>query len=105
MKFANLYQDPENESPAPYADCLVLDAGGMTLRAEGEELGHVSFEGVDPFEVAFHAIPDDWEPHAEFMDRPDGNIDLNPLTRAQIAENAVNLALILLGRERGWERI
>ena len=102
MILENLYQDPE--SPAPYAEAMVIDAGGIDLKYGGEFLAHVSFDEVDPFEIAFHALPDDWAPHEETVEYDDREIAFLPLTPAQLAENAVNRALIALGKARGWER-
>lgn len=107
MKLENLYQDPESDSDAPYADTLIIDAGGMDVKYGGETVAHVSFEDVDPFEIAFHAVPDDWEPHPEWKEignPEEGMITLLPLSPVQLAENAVNRALLHLGRVRGWER-
>lgn len=100
MKLDNLFQDPNSDSDAPYADTIILDAGGIDVRYGGETVAHVSFEDADPFEIAFHTIPDDWEPHAEW----DAELGLIPLSPHQIAENGVNRALLHLGRVRGWER-
>lgn len=102
MKFENLCEDPESESP--YAESLVLDSGGMTVKVWDEDV-NVSFEGLDPFEIAFHAVPDDWEPHPEWEPQDgDGQITVLPLSQVELAENAVNRALLHLGNVRGWER-
>jgi hypothetical protein len=105
VKFDNLYQDPNSDSDAPYADTLVLDAGGMDVKYGGETVAHVSFEDVDPFEIAFHAIPDDWEPHKEYeYNATDDTLELFDLTTAELLENTVNRTLIELGVARGWQR-
>lgn len=98
MKLENLYQDPQSE--APYADALVLDQGGMDLKYGGDTIAHVSFEGLDPFEIAFHAMPADWEPHEEWDDK----IGLLPVTPEQIVENGIYHLLSTLGKLKGWER-
>lgn len=100
MKFTNLFQDPESDSEAPYADTLVLDQGGMTVGYAGETVAHVSFEEIDPFELAFHALPDDWEPYAEWSD----DFGLLYVTDAELTENAVYRLLNELGRLKGWKR-
>jgi hypothetical protein len=105
VKIDNLYQDPESDSDAPYADTLIIDAGGLDVKYGGETVAHVSFEDVDPFEIAFHAVPDDWEPHREYeFNAKDDTLELFDLTRVQLAENAVNRALLELGEAQGWER-
>lgn len=101
MKLTNLYQDPESDSPAPYADTIIIDGGGIDAKYGGETLAHISFEDVDPFEIAFHAMPDDWEPHEEW----DADEDWRPIaTREQLAENAVYRMLKELGELKGWQR-
>lgn len=105
MKLDNLYQDPNSDSDAPYADTIIIDSGGMDVRYGGETVAHVSFEDVDPFEIAFHAIPADWEPHAEYeYDEENDQVRFLPISPYQLAENGVNRALLHLGRVRGWER-
>lgn len=99
MKIDNLHQ--EHDAEAPYADTLVLDAGGMDVRYGGETLAHVSFEGLDPFEIAFHAIPDDWEPYEEWDHLTNTYAQL---TVEQHCENGVNAMLLELGKLRGWTR-
>lgn len=96
MIFRNLFQDPESDSDAPYADALVLDCGGMGVQYAGETIAHVSFEEVDPFELAFHAMPDDWEAYPETLNPP--------LTSEELCENAVYRHLNALGKLRGWKR-
>lgn len=103
MKLDNLYQDPESDSDAPYADTIIIDSGGMDIKYGGDTVAHVSFEDVDPFEVAFHAVPNDWEPHAEW-EEVDGKVTFLPISPVQLAENGVNRALLHLGKVRGWER-
>lgn len=98
MKFEKLYQDPESDSEAPYADALVLDAGGMNVMHCGEDIAYISFEGLDPLEIAFHAIPEDWEPHEGLDGTKLG------LTTEEMLENATVKALSLLGKEKGWKR-
>jgi hypothetical protein len=99
MKFNNLFQDPESE--VPYASSMLLDQGGISLRYADEDIAHVSFEDVDPFEIAFHAIPDDWEFHPEWDEE---NQKLLPITNAELAENTVYRVLTVLGELRGWKR-
>ena len=101
MKFDNLFQDPASDSEAPYADTLIIDAGGMDVKYGGDTVAHVSFEDLDPFEIAFHAIPGDWEPHKEF-DSEKG--EFLPVTSVEILENTIFSALLVLGEKRGWER-
>lgn len=96
MKIDNLHQ--EHDADAPYADSLVLDAGGMNINLGGDPLAYVSFEGLDPFELAFHAMPGDWEPH-EGMDGGDLG-----LTLEEYAKNRVYAMLTVLGVAKGWER-
>lgn len=98
MKFPNLYQDPENDSDAPYADTLVLDAGGLDVKYSGETVAHVSFEGLDPFELAYHALPDDFERHEDLDGTGLG------LTITEGLENLIANALDALAVARGWER-
>jgi hypothetical protein len=98
VKFENLYQDPESE--APYAESLLIDSGGMTLKVWDEPV-HVSFEGLDPFEVAFHAMPVDWERHEEWDHLND---TYNQLSVEQHCENGIYAMLEELGRIKGWER-
>lgn len=100
MKFTNLYQDPESDSEAPYADTLVLDGGGMDVKYGGETVAHVSFEDIDPFEIAFHAMPEDWEPTPEW----DENDELMTITSAELMENHLYKCLNMLGQARGWQR-
>lgn len=99
MKLDNLHQ--EHDADAPYADSLVLDAGGMNVNLGGEPIAYVSFEGLDPFEIAFHAMPDDWEPHEEW-----NHLDntYNQLTVEQHCENGIYGMLKELGKLKGWER-
>ena len=99
MKLDNLHQ--EHDSEAPYADTLVLDAGGMDVRYGGETVAHVSFEGLDPFEIAFHAMPVDWERHEEWDALND---TYNQLSVEQHCENGIYAMLEELGRIKGWER-
>jgi hypothetical protein len=99
MKFNNLFQD--NESEVPYASSMLLDQGGISLQYAGEDLGHVSFEDLDPFEIAFHAMPDDFEYHEEWDEETE---TLLPLTSAELAENMVYRTLSVLGELRGWKR-
>lgn len=96
MKIDNLHQ--EHDADAPYADSLVLDAGGMNINHGGEPIAYVSFEGLDPFEIAFHAMPDDWEPHEGMDGGPLG------LTQEELLENEIAMALKALGIMKGWER-
>ena len=96
MKIDNLHQ--EHDSEAPYADTLVLDAGGMDVMYGGEAVAHVSFEGLDPFEIAFHALPDDWEPHESKNGRYFG------ITEVEFLENETYALLAELGKVKGWER-
>ena len=96
MKIDNLHQ--EHDAAAPYADSLVLDAGGMNINLGGDPIAYVSFEGLDPFELAFHAMPDDWEPHEEW----DGGMFV--ATSDQVAENTIYMTLKHLGAMKGWER-
>ena len=100
MIFRNLFQDPESDSDAPYADALVLDCGGMGVQYAGETIAHVSFEEVDPFELAFHAMPDDWEPYPEW----DAKTQKFVATSGELAENAIYYYLNELGVTRGWKR-
>lgn len=99
MKFTNLFQDPESDSPAPYADTFVLDGGGMDVKYGGETVAHVSFEDVDPFELAYHAMPDDWEPHPEWDEN-----SMFIATSEEILENGIYRLLKSLGDNRGWQR-
>lgn len=101
MIFQNLYQDPESDSDAPYADTLVLDAGGMGVQYAGETVAHVSFEEIDPFELAFHALPEDWEPYPEWDAATQRFL---PITEAELIENAAYSMLNALGKLRGWKR-
>lgn len=101
MKFTNLFQDPESDSPAPYADTFVLDGGGMDVSYGGETVAHVSFEDVDPFELAYHAMPDDWEPHEEW-DAEDEV--LLPITSEELLENGIYKMLNALAALKGWQR-
>ena len=101
MKFTNLFQDPESDSEAPYADTFVLDAGGLDVKYGGDTLAHVSFEDLDPFEIAFHAMPDDWEPHPEWDEMADYMFIATP---DQVAENSIYRILNELGRLKGWVR-
>lgn len=101
MKFDKLFQDPFSDSEAPYADTIILDGGGMDVRYGGETVAHVSFQDVDPFEIAFHAMPEDWEAHEEW---DEDALVLLPITRAEILENNIYRCLTRLGEERGWER-
>lgn len=98
MKIDNLHQ--EHDAEAPYADSLVLDAGGMNINLGGDPLAYVSFEGLDPFELAFHAMPSDWEPYEEWDDK----IGLLPVKPEQIVENGIYRLLSTLGKLKGWER-
>jgi hypothetical protein len=99
VKLDNLHQ--EHDAEAPYADTLVLDSGGMDVRYGGETVAHVSFEGLDPFEIAFHAMPTDWERHEEY----DYNLSIfNQMTVEQHCENGIYAMLEELGKLRGWER-
>ena len=104
MKFSNLFQDPASDSEAPYADTLILDAGGLDVRYGGEAIAHVSFEDIDPFELAFHAMPDDWEPHPEWIERGEDMITFIPRTTAELLENSIYTMLNRLGEARGWQR-
>jgi len=102
MKFTNLFQDPESDSPAPYADTIIVDEGGMDVKYGGETVAHVSFDDLDPFEIAFHAMPADWEPNPEWDDDED-----NPTfiaTEEDLLENAAYRYLTILGEVRGWKR-
>lgn len=99
MKLDNLHQ--EHDAEAPYADTLVLDSGGMDVRYGGETVAHVSFEGLDPFEIAFHAVPDDWERHEEWDELDNKYIQLSV---EQHCENGIYAMLEELGRIKGWER-
>jgi hypothetical protein len=99
VKFTNLFQDPLNDSEAPYADTLVLDAGGMDVKYAGETVAHVSFDEIDPFEIAFHAMPEDWEPHEEWSDS-----GMFVATTEEVIENHLYKILSQLGQMRGWER-
>lgn len=99
MKITNLHQ--EHDADAPYADSLVLDAGGMNVNLGGDPLAYVSFEGLDPFELAFHAMPVDWEPHEECDTL--GNTYV-ALSVEQHCENGVYGMLSELGKLKGWER-
>lgn len=101
MKFENLFQDPLSDSEAPYSDTVILDAGGMDIRYGGETVAHVSFQDVDPFEIAFHAMPDDWEPHEEWDEDLQKTL---PVTTADLLENNIYRCLTRLGEERGWVR-
>lgn len=98
MKFENLHQ--EHDAEAPYADRIVLDSGGMNIDLGGEPLAYVSFEGLDPFELAFHAMPDDWEPHEVF----EGEGVFSILTVEEHCENGIYGMLKKLGKLKGWER-
>ena len=98
MKIDNLHQ--EHDADAPYADSVVLDAGGMNINLGGDPLAYVSFEGLDPFELAFHAMPDDWEPHIEW-DEVNG---FHYMTVEQHCENGIYAMLKELGKLKGWER-
>lgn len=97
MKLENLHQ--EHDADAPYADSLVLDAGGMNINLGGEPLAYVSFEGQDPFELAFHAMPTDWERHEGLDGTALG------LTNDELLENMVYNGLELLGKVKGWKRV
>lgn len=101
MKFDNLFQDPTSDSQAPYADTLILDGGGMDVRYGGETVAHVSFENIDQFEVAYHAMDPDFEPAPEWTE--DGE-ELLPITVEELIENQVHQLLTTLGELRGWER-
>lgn len=93
MKFENLHQ--EHDAEAPYADRIVLDSGGMNIDLGGEPLAYVSFEGLDQFELAFHAMPDDWEPNPGRA---------NTQTEVEFLENRIYECLEALGKEKGWKR-
>lgn len=99
MKFNNLFQDPESETP--YASSMLLDQGGLSLSYADEPLAHVSFEGLDPLEVAFHATPEDWEYHPEWDEETE---TLLPITDEELAENMVYRILSVLGELKGWKR-
>lgn len=99
MKIDNLHQ--EHDADQPYADALVLDAGGMDLRYAGETMAHVSFEGLDPFEIAFHTMPDDWEPYEEWDHLNNCYVQL---TVEQHCENGIYGMLNELGKLKGWTR-
>lgn len=101
MKFDNLFQDPFSDSEAPYAESLMVDSGGMQVYYGGDTIAHVSFEDVDPFELAFHAMPTDWEPHEEWDAEDEVAL---PVTTAELLENNIYRCLTRLGKERGWER-
>lgn len=90
MKFENLHQ--EHDAEAPYADRIVLDSGGMNIDLGGDPIAYVSFEGQDPFELAFHTMPDDWERHE------------GPLSSTEFAENEIYWMLNRLGDLKGWKR-
>lgn len=98
MKANNLYQDTES-TEAPYADEFILDAGGIDVKLGGENIAHISFDNLDPFEIAYFAMPDDWEPHPEFDE--DSNFIA---TAEEILENGVYKLLNALGDLRGWTR-
>jgi len=99
MKFENLFQDPLSDSDAPYAESVVLDAGGLDARYGGETIAHVSFQDVDPFEIMYHAMPDDWEPHKEY----DGTNVLY-VSPEEVVENSIHQMLNYLGTLKGWQR-
>lgn len=96
MKIDNLHQ--EHDAEAPYADSLVLDAGGMNINLGGDPLAYVSFEGLDPFELAYHTMPADWERH-ESRNGAYFGID-----EVQFLENETYALLTELGKVKGWER-
>jgi len=99
VKIDNLHQ--EHDAEAPYADTIVLDSGGLDARYGGETLAHISFEGLDAFEIAFHAMPDDWEPYEEWDELNNCYVQLSV---EQHCENGVYAMLNELGKLRGWTR-
>ncbi len=105
MKLENLYQDPESDSEAPYADKIVIDSGGIDAFYGGDAVAHISFEDVDPFELAYHALPDDWEPHTEWEMGHDTDSGIKFVaTTPQLLENQLYKMLNYLGRSKGWVR-
>lgn len=105
MKFENLFQDPESDSFAPYADTIIVDSGGIDAHYGGEAVAHISFEDVNPFELAFHSLPEDWEPHVEWTEDDDTDSGIKFVaTTDQLLENQLYKMLNYLGRTKGWVR-
>lgn len=45
----------------PSAEAIRLDEGGIDLLVDGETALSASFDGLDPFELAFRVLPEDFE--------------------------------------------
>jgi len=44
------------------ADTLVIDEGGIDLMLDGDSVMAASFEGLDPFQIMWEILPEDYAP-------------------------------------------
>jgi hypothetical protein len=100
--------DANNPAEAPYAETLIVDEGGIDLKVDGETIISASFEGLNPFQIAYEVLPEaflfengqdalDWEElvavsaNSEYMDDED-------------LELAARAFLTALARRNGYEK-
>lgn len=98
------------------ADTLVIDEGGIDLLQDGDSVLAASFEGLDPFQLMFDILPEDfrlpshltkegWEAALEETRK-----DAYEASRKEIDEgieemqNAIYAALWTLAIVKGWSK-
>lgn len=79
MKLLTLQQQPVENDGIPSAETMMLDEGGIDLKIDGETHLSASFEGLDPFELAFRVLPEDFA--------PDGALGIHIKHETALAQN------------------
>jgi len=95
-----------------YAETIVIDEGGVDLKIDGETIISAAFEGLDPFQLAYEVLPQEFGfPDAETREEWHATLDElvkeegvpSDLTDVDI-ELVVRLFLTALARRKGYEK-
>lgn len=98
------------------ADGIIIDEGGIDLLVDGEPRLAVSFYGLDPYELMYAILPEDFE-LPEHMSKADwnecvaeletirGTIDEEDIPELVIGlEGSLRLILLQLAAINGWKK-
>ena len=98
------------------ADEMIVDEGGIDLKVDGDFICSASFKDVDPFQLMYAIIPEDFE-LPEFIDKEEWDQAQRTMLEAipeateeekqraiDQAETTARAALDTLAALKGWEK-
>jgi hypothetical protein len=91
-----------------YADLMVIDEGGIDLKVDGETILGASFEGIDPFQIAYEVLPEHYL-LPEDVTGPEFELTVQVLTddegwSDEDLEHTARMFLTALARRNGYEK-